>query len=339
MPRILVALLVTLPLTACVGAYRVTPVSPTAADSPTPLTADPDAGLVAVDPTLDLRQYRTILVQPFTVNAADVKDEDDRKLAAIMPGLLQSELVIRMRAAGTFERVVNLAETTTPTDGGTMLRLEGTLSRLSTGSRALRYFVGFGAGASKAQIETRFVDVATGKVVLATADRREAAFGIFGGDGEEHLREALSDTARDLAKLVARLKATAPSGVTTTALTPTVIEPRAVAAVPLAGTWRSGDGRSTLTISESGTRLRWALETTDVMMISQPYFGGSRYRAEGEGSASGDDLALSGRVTAGDGQAMNRPFTLTLTRDGNRLRGSAVGTRNVPYAVDLERQR
>ena len=66
--------------------------------------------------------------------------------------------------------------------------------------------VGFGAGAAKAQAETRLVDVQTGKVMVVTADRREAFFGIFGGDSEDHMREALSDMARDYARFMVRLK-------------------------------------------------------------------------------------------------------------------------------------
>src|SRR5438270_763818 len=45
----------------------------------------------------------------------------------------------------------------------------------------------------------------SGKVVLATADRRVASIGLFGGDDEDHLRESFDDMARDLAKFLVRL--------------------------------------------------------------------------------------------------------------------------------------
>jgi hypothetical protein len=38
---------------------------------------------------------------------------------------------------------------------------EGSITKLDPGSRALRYMVGFGAGAAKAQAETRLIDVQT----------------------------------------------------------------------------------------------------------------------------------------------------------------------------------
>ncbi len=85
------------------------------------------------------------------------------------------------------------------------LVLDGEITRLAPGSRALRHFVGFGAGRSKAQTEMRFLDAQSGQSVLVTADRRAAAYGVFGGDSRDHLRESFDDTARDLGKFLLRL--------------------------------------------------------------------------------------------------------------------------------------
>ena len=193
-------------LSACIGAYQASPVNPAGAGRLRPTVEDKDAGLVGIALGFDLKAYPVIVVDRFTVNEADVKDTEDRKLAAEMPLYFQSEVVHRFRVAGLFERVVNLSESEFTPVGQRTLRLEGVITRLAPGSRALRYLVGFGAGASKAQAETRFIDVQSGQVVLVTADRREAAFGIFGGDSEEHLRESFSDMARDLARFLSRLR-------------------------------------------------------------------------------------------------------------------------------------
>lgn len=192
-----------------------------------------------------------------------------RALAALFPVALQSGLVTRLRTTGVFDRVVNLSETQVPPGEYVALRLEGTVTKLDPGSRALRYMVGFGADATKAQTETRLVDVQTGKVMVVTADRREAYFGIFGGDSEDHMREALSDMARDYARFMVRLKgapvvATVPGA---SALTSD--------ASALVGTWRGTllfserglmgpprDNPATLRIFEDGGGLRWTLQGT-----------------------------------------------------------------------------
>ena len=48
---------------------------------------------------------------------------------------------------------------------------------------------------------------------MVTADRRVAAYGVFGGDSEDHLKESFGDMARDLAKFLTRLaRGEAPKG-------------------------------------------------------------------------------------------------------------------------------
>ena len=193
-------------LTACWGAQQIKPDDPKSVSGLTPNVEDKDAGLVAVAPGFDLKTYRVIAVSPFPVTDPVIKDESDRRLAESMSGFLQTELVRRLRETTLFERVINLSETPMPAGGPSALRIDGDIPRLGEGSQAARYFAGaFGAGRTRAQLETRFVDVATGKVVMLTADRRVASVGFFGGDSKDHLRESFDDAARDLARFLIRL--------------------------------------------------------------------------------------------------------------------------------------
>ena len=189
----------------CVGAMQTTAHEPTGTATLKPTVEDKHAGLVGVAPGFDLKRYRVIAIERFPVNDADVKDDEDRKLAGSMPDYLQTELVRQLRATTLFGRVVNLTESPLAPASEPALRVEGTITRLAPGSRPVRYLVGFGAGRTKAQAETRFVDVQTGQVVMVTADRRVAAYGVFGGDSEDHLRESFGDMARDLARYLERL--------------------------------------------------------------------------------------------------------------------------------------
>ncbi|MGH7354151.1 MAG: DUF4410 domain-containing protein [Candidatus Rokuibacteriota bacterium] len=233
--RHLATALVLLALAAggCIGSYKASVVDPRGVSGLAPTVEDPDVGLVGAVRGFDLRPYTVIGVARFDVNKDDVKDDEDRNLAAAMPDYFQSEIVRRLRASGIFERVINLTEREYTPGTEQALRLEGTITRLAPGNRALRYLIGFGAGAAKAQAETRFVDVQTGKVVLVTADRRKASFGIFGGDSEEHLQEAFSDMARDLAKYLVRLRAQPAATAAAVAAAPA-----APSAQSLVGTWR-----------------------------------------------------------------------------------------------------
>lgn len=189
----------------CIGAMQTEAHDPVGAGGLKPTLEDKDAGLVAMAPGFDLKAYTAVAVERFPVSGTEINDEEDRKMAAAMPPYFQSEIVRRLREAGLFARVVNLSETEFKPGPEKTLRLQGVITRLDPGSRALRYMVGFGAGRSKAQAEIHFVDAQTGQVVMVTADRRVAAYGVFGGDSEEHLKESFGDMARDLSRFLGRL--------------------------------------------------------------------------------------------------------------------------------------
>ena len=192
-------------LGGCFGAYQVSPdsVQPVAG-LPAPVE-DKDAGMVAVKPGFDIKTYKVIAVDKFAVTDAAIKDDDDRRAAAEMSTILQSELVRRLRDTGLFTRVVNLAETQFQPDAQDTLRIEGVISRLGGGSQAARAFAGlYGAGAARAQADMRFVDLKSGQPVMAISDRRQATMGFFGGSTRDHWKESFDDMARDLGKFVVR---------------------------------------------------------------------------------------------------------------------------------------
>ena len=335
--KVVVVLAATLLMTGCLGAMPRPPENPAAAGGLTPVIEDTDAGLVGVAGGFELKRYSMILVDRFAVPASLVKDQEDQKLAALFPVALQSELVARLRATGLFDRVVNLGETQVTPGEQPALKLEGTITKLDPGSRALRYVVGFGAGAAKAQAETRLVDVQTGKVMVVTADRREAFFGIFGGDSEDHMREALSDMARDYARFMVRLKS---APIVATAAASSVM---AAEASPLVGMWRGTlvvserrivglprDRAATLRIFEDGTGLRWTLEGT---------VHGEGINGAGTVSVAGDQIKLAGTYSSGlatiRGQRV--PIEYTARLDGETLQGAGVGADSVVQKFTLER--
>lgn len=199
------AIAASLSAAGCIGAMQTEADNPVGAGGLTPTLEDKDAGLVAMASGFDLKTYPVVAVERFPVSGTEINDEEDRKMAAAMPPYFQSEIVQRLRETGLLARVVNLSETEFKPGPEKTLRLQGAITRLDPGSRALRYVVGFGAGRSKAQAEMHFVDAQTGQVVMVTADRRVAAYGVFGGDSEEHLKESFGDMARDLSRFLDRL--------------------------------------------------------------------------------------------------------------------------------------
>jgi hypothetical protein len=202
----LVVLAISVLALGCYGPYRVSPDDSVGAGGLKPTQSDRDAGRVGVAPGVDLRGYRTVAVAKFPVVDPSVKDDDGRRLADAMSSFLQSEVVRRLRESALFDRVLNLSETEYRPGDEKALKLDGEITRLDEGDQTLRAIFGvYGGGAARVQAETHIADMRSGQVVIVTADRRQATMGIWGGVSENHIRNALDDIARDLAKFLVRL--------------------------------------------------------------------------------------------------------------------------------------
>jgi hypothetical protein len=160
---------------------------------------------VGLRPDFAPKTYTAIVLTPFKVAPTEIKDDEDARLAKDMTAYFQAQLVRRLEAAGIFARVIDGAASADTPQGLRVLRLEGEMPKLTEGSQALRYFVGFGAGAAKAQIETRLIDVQSRRVEMITADRRAAGMGIFGGDGRQFVTESMDQMADGYVKLLRHL--------------------------------------------------------------------------------------------------------------------------------------
>jgi hypothetical protein len=209
--RLFPVLLSCLWLAAC-GNVQVKADQPIGTATLKPTVEDKRAGLVGIAPEFTPKAYRRISVEIFTVTDKNIDGDDDKQFAKVMPVYLQAKLVEQLRAERLFEQVATPEDATSPPEGGRTLKLQGTITELSGGSRALRFWISFGAGRSRVQLETRMVDTESGAVLLVTADRRigvmsEAMSLDYGGGSRELLEQTLSDAARDFVRFLTRLAA------------------------------------------------------------------------------------------------------------------------------------
>lgn len=185
--------------------HRADPADLAPAEGLGPWAEDRDAGRVAIASGLDLRAYPTLIVERPTINAADMGDDEDRRLSAEALTALREKLLAGLQGIGTFQRVADVQSEPVPPGAGKVLRLRINVSRFSPGERALRALVGFGAGRTKLQVESRFVDAQTGRAMLATADRWIASKGLAGGSARDFLLESVDEVSKGLVALVRRL--------------------------------------------------------------------------------------------------------------------------------------
>lgn len=83
------------------------------------------------------------------------------------------------------------------------LVVEGTFDTIDPGSRAKRYFVGFGAGKSSVKVSGTLKD-ASGKTLASFVQRRVGAMGMGGGDSLEKLTSDARSIGEDIGKFLAK---------------------------------------------------------------------------------------------------------------------------------------
>jgi uncharacterized protein DUF4410 len=132
-------------------------------------------------------QYQNIEVATF-----DIKE--DAKFPADSLNAMMDEIVKELQDLKKFKQVLRPGET--PTDSAApTLQLVGAVTKYQAGSRAKRYFIGFGAGKTKIVAHVKFVDKATGNALFEKDVDGKVVIGIFGGDSKTSFRDVGKEVA------------------------------------------------------------------------------------------------------------------------------------------------
>lgn len=85
---------------------------------------------------------------------------------------------------------------------GTVL-IRARLTKLNPGSRAARYWGGFGAGAAEAAVTGEALDGRTGRPLFRFVQQRRSGTGVLGGDYLELMNRSLNEIGGDVASVLA----------------------------------------------------------------------------------------------------------------------------------------
>lgn len=175
------------------GVMNVAPIQ-TEDPSAVSMVEDKDLGLVYLAPGFDFRGIDTLVVLDPSTKAVFEKKEIDPDVMAIF---MKQELMTRLNESGVFAKVTDDRSvlSTSKASAGKVLILETSFSELDPGSRALRYFAGFGAGRSKVQVESEIRDATTKQLVFKASNRRIGVMGGFGGESQAFILYSLKEIA------------------------------------------------------------------------------------------------------------------------------------------------
>ncbi len=118
-----------------------------------------------------------------------------KKIQAEGPRLLAESFAAKSKKLGSFSDVHIGDGSEIPANA---LVVEGEFTRLDPGSRAKRYWGGFGAGKSGVEVKGRIVK-ASGEVLAEFAQKRIAVMGAFGGDYDRKLASDCRSIGEDIA--------------------------------------------------------------------------------------------------------------------------------------------
>jgi len=153
----------------------------------------------------------TVVIKPFDASAADLgtggkdgKDARQQEAKTIQnegPRVLAERFVATLEKSGPFKSVRMLKPDEAVPQGA--LVVEGKFVTLDPGSRAKRYFAGFGAGKSSVKVAGAVQD-STGRTLATFEQRRIGTMGMGGGDSLGKLMSDSRSIGEDIAKFLAK---------------------------------------------------------------------------------------------------------------------------------------
>lgn len=83
-----------------------------------------------------------------------------------------------------------------------VLLIRGKVTQMNPGSKALRYWVSFGAGQSRVEISGEVVDMQSNTPLARFVHARSSGIGVWGGDYQKFLTDDTHDVGEDVGKML-----------------------------------------------------------------------------------------------------------------------------------------
>ena len=150
---------------------------------------------------VDKPSAKRVVIRPFSATDSDIvngeKKDETKTMQADGPRLLAERFVARLKEIGPLVDV-SVATGSEPADA---LIVEGQFIELDPGSRAKRYFAGFGAGKSAVAVRGAILS-ADGTTIATFEQRRVGVMGAFGGDSLGKMTSDAKSIGEDIAEFL-----------------------------------------------------------------------------------------------------------------------------------------
>lgn len=159
----------------------------------------PDIDEIQIIKKFRMADYKNIVVEP--VKTADVKmpEKSDNSYKPVTNVLASATETLVSGLKLETDRSVSIAEKAGASD---TLIIRAKVVEINPGSRAARYFAGFGAGAAAAKIEGEVVDAKTRDVLARFTQERRSGTGAAGGSYENLLNRDIKTIGEDIGRML-----------------------------------------------------------------------------------------------------------------------------------------
>jgi hypothetical protein len=164
----------------------------------------PDIDEIEIVKTFKMSDYDKVAVQSFDTKATPLPDKSEKSYDTIKSVLdsyaytLVEGMKPELKAKAAVEKVDRAPKTSKT------LIVRGKVEDLSPGSRAKRYFGGFGAGSAGTKLSGEIVDARSGNVLARfTQERRSGGtFKVGGGKDADVMRDSIHAAGKDIAHIL-----------------------------------------------------------------------------------------------------------------------------------------
>jgi hypothetical protein len=160
----------------------------------------PDIDQLEIVKSFEFRNYGKVVVVPFDTSEVKLPEKDDNTYEPVKTVLASATEGFIQGLRGGVETKVSMDET--PAKGAGLLVIRGKVVTMAPGSKAARYWAGFGAGAARTKIEGEIVDAKTGDVFARFTQERRSGVGVMGGNYQELMQRNLNAIGKDVANIL-----------------------------------------------------------------------------------------------------------------------------------------
>ncbi|HJT15824.1 MAG TPA: DUF4410 domain-containing protein [Thermoanaerobaculia bacterium] len=164
----------------------------------------PDIDQIEILQPFKTADYDRIVIEPFDTSSTPLPDAKEKWYGTMKSALASYNVWFVEAFEPELKAKAKVEESDHAAKRPGTLVIRGTVLDMDPGSRAGRYFAGFGAGAASSKASVEIVDAKSGKVLarVTQARRSGGAWKGAGGSDLEVMRDSVHATAKDIAHVL-----------------------------------------------------------------------------------------------------------------------------------------